>query len=122
MRPRQLAAIACASALLAVSPPAAADPPAIRSPGLLAGGVVLAVAGGAAMTLGIVRIAASETCSGACANPKGNEIAGGVALGAGAAVLAGGIVMIVIGSRPPPAKGISTWMGEPGGAGWRWRF
>ncbi|MFT3768576.1 MAG: hypothetical protein QM820_24280 [Minicystis sp.] len=127
-------AVACTAALLASARPAAADPPpappppatSVQSPGLLAGGIVLSVAGGAAMTLGLVRILATETCPDACSNPKGNEVIGGVVLGAGAAVLAGGIVMVVFGSRKAPGgttvSNAPAWVGQPGGAGWRWRF
>lgn len=93
---------------------------------MLAAGVLLSVAGGAAMTLGIVRITASETCPGTCANPKGNETIGGAVLGAGAGVLAAGIVLAVLGSRRAPASGgvssAPVWIGAPGGMGWGWRF
>lgn len=114
-------ALACAAALSA--PPASADPPAAapQSPGLLAGGVVLSVAGGAAMTLGIVRIASIEACPGTCSKPQANETIGAVVLGVGAAALAGGIVMAVVGGRRvPPAA--AAWIGAPGGAGWTFRF
>jgi hypothetical protein len=111
----------------AAPPPAATLPPAaapIRSAGLMAGGVVLAVAGGAAVALGLVRVISIETCPGTCHDPKGNETIGGVALGLGAAALAGGVVMAVLGSRRAPAAAsrAPAWVGEAGGTGWVWRF
>ncbi|APR80901.1 Hypothetical protein A7982_06248 [Minicystis rosea] len=118
--------IALACPATADPPPAPPPPPTtIVSPGLLAGGIVVSLAGGTAMTLGAVRIVASETCPDACSNPEGNKTIGAVILTAGAVVLAGGIVMAVLGSRKAPAAATSSvpvWVGAPGGAGWQWRF
>jgi hypothetical protein len=127
MRPRA-AALAVAVALVASARTAAADPPPapLRSPGLVAGGTVLAVAGATGFTLGLVRLLVSELCPGTCTSPARNEAIGGAVLGVGVAVLAGGVVMIVLGSRPAdaPAKAatLPAWVGAPGGAGWQWRF
>lgn len=128
--PRPLA-LACACALVATSGLAAADPP--RAPpapnqAMLAAGVVLAAVGGVGATLGAVRFSVSELCPGTCSSPARNEAIGGALIGAGTAVLAGGIVLIVLANRRAPAvapgalRAMPAWAGQPGGAGWRWRF
>lgn len=87
---------------------------------MVAAGSVLALAGGVAVAAGAVRLTVSATCPGLCPDPARNEAIGAVAIGAGAAVLAGGVVLIVLGTRPrAPA---AAWLGAPGGAGWTWRF
>lgn len=116
----------CGATLLASATPAAADPPApatqMRSQGMVAGGVVLTVAGAAAATLGAVRFTSATLCTDVCANPQGNQVVGAVVLGAGLAVLAGGITLLVIGNQRVPVPSSQSAFGAPGGAGWMWRF
>lgn len=140
------AAIAGAALLLpliAAPSPAAADPPAppvtaplatpapvqatqIRSQGMLAGGVALTFFGGLGATTGAVLLLASSFgCPEGCEDSASRSRAlGGPLLGIGAAMLAGGIVLIVIGNQKVPAQkaAIPSWLGAPSAAGWAFRF
>ena len=89
-----------------------------------AGGIALAFVGGLGAATGTVLLVASSFgCPDGCEDSASRSRAlGAPLLGVGAAALAAGIVLIVIGNQKVPAAPRLAAVGRPGGAGWMWAF
>lgn len=120
--------VAPAPAPTATPPLATPAPPQIRSRGMLAGGVALTFFGGlGATTGGVLLLASSFGCPERCEDSASRSRAlGAPLLAVGGAMLAGGIVLIVIGNQKvpaaPPAARLPSWIGAPTASGWAFRF
>lgn len=138
MSARALATALPMAALLVSSPAFAQAPPSVApranatqmaSPGLVAGGAIVATAGVTATALGVLfAVAASVGCLDTCSPSTGSRAITGTAIGVGIAAIAGGVVMMVRGARRVPVGEIGArlalpaWTGAPTGAGWQWRY
>lgn len=122
-------------------PPPPLPPPSPRSPGLVVGGTLLVTTGVLGLIAGVIllpigaAVASENTCHAASGdlsfdceygNASDMVTAGAVSLVVGGVLVAGGIPMLAVGSRPASREGVPSARASvrvgPRGASARWTF
>ena len=102
-----------------------------RSPGMMAGGIVLISVGGLGLIIGsALTLSAGSSCTfdftGNCTRDTSAQTAG-YGMMIGGLIAAGvGIPLLVYGVKKVPVQGEvppqAAWIGAPAGQGWQWKF